>query len=693
MNTAKPQIRTAMLGIVLGLLCHPLTASAGVDDCLKTALNAANPKDLERAAAFASQHPTCLQNLVPPTLVPYLALSGAVDVANKSGALDEVGLGFGNSYTQCKNNLDPGQHAVKQLKPVLQPVCGTLSMNCQMFEGSAADEVNSELTSEVPLLGLMPCACAAATSGLGVERLVELLKTGQQCGATLQELAEALNDTAGAITDAGQALLEGAAGLVSDLGCAVFGCDEEKPLPMPAENFDALYLKPLTHRLLMDKEQDGDAFKQRMSGLNKACQDFYLAHYDTDNGACTGNMIKLRNRIDQLYVALQQKGENYYAVYVEPELQNWAFNHFGENSAPWVAKQEAQCRSDAVDAFPMPDPFARCKLLEQVNTQTVSGLLAGSFNELNKKIAQQCQAEQQPYVVNPPDDIYAMACEPVAKKTPVAVLGAMMQWKQRMDKAASAGCTNSGTPASVSCPDFDSFVACRKAVKDAPFLCGGDADVRLAQGVLHVLNAESAKAGKPMRCRIVQDTLQCDRPIKLQQCKTYMAQYGDLIGIAGAQAQCTAGDDSEYTQLRQRAAQVAAVLNGYEPSTAGAAPVARAPDSGILKLQGLLTQSLAQQVHAAAAAQCHVEAPDWLRIRCPSDFIWDSDPARVQKVVALLGAPLALCPNDPEADGADLPCLDGMPVGAFPEQAKPEDKPAELPAINPAVLKIKPIRF
>ena len=91
--------RTRMLCLWLALAGLPLAARAGVDDCLKTALNAANPKDLERAATFATQHPTCLQNLVPPTLVPYVALSGAIDVANKSGALDEAGLGFGNSYT------------------------------------------------------------------------------------------------------------------------------------------------------------------------------------------------------------------------------------------------------------------------------------------------------------------------------------------------------------------------------------------------------------------------------------------------------------------------------------------------------------------------------------------------------------------------------------------------------------------
>lgn len=173
------QARIIASGILLGLLWLPLPAKAGIDDCLQVALGTANPSDLKKALAFATGHPTCLDNLVPPTLIPYIALSGSLDVANQSGALNQVGLGFGNSYPQCVENMDPGKHAVKQLAPVLKPVCSTLNMNCNAFEGAAADEVNAQLVSEVPLLGMMPCACAAATSGLGVERIAELLKAGQ----------------------------------------------------------------------------------------------------------------------------------------------------------------------------------------------------------------------------------------------------------------------------------------------------------------------------------------------------------------------------------------------------------------------------------------------------------------------------------------------------------------------------------
>ena len=109
-----------------------------------------------------------------PTLVPYVALSGSLDVANQSGALNKVGLDF-STYQQCANKVNPGKATVKQLAPVLKPVCGNLNMDCQMFEGTAADEVNEQLASEVPLLSLLPCSCAAATSGLGVEKIATLV--------------------------------------------------------------------------------------------------------------------------------------------------------------------------------------------------------------------------------------------------------------------------------------------------------------------------------------------------------------------------------------------------------------------------------------------------------------------------------------------------------------------------------------
>ncbi len=206
MNSSPIRHFTALMFAALFCAMPHHSAQAGVDDCLKAALNTANPDDLKKAAAFAYNHPTCLSNLLPPTLVPYVALSGSLDAANQSGALNQVGLGF-STYQQCANNINPGKQAVKQLAPVLKPVCGTLNMDCGVFEGPAADEVNSQLASEVPLLSLLPCSCAAATSGLGVEKIAGLLKDAKKCGATVAQVAEAFSDAAVGVYDvAGDAL-------------------------------------------------------------------------------------------------------------------------------------------------------------------------------------------------------------------------------------------------------------------------------------------------------------------------------------------------------------------------------------------------------------------------------------------------------------------------------------------------------
>lgn len=244
-------LRVFLLCLCLAL---PSISSAGVGDCLKSALSTVNPADLARAAKFASQHPSCLADFVPPTLVPYTALSSSVDAANQSGILNKVGLGFGDNYKQCIANLDPGSHALKLLAPVLKPVCNNLNMDCNAFEGQAADQVNQQITQQVPLLSLMPCSCAAATSGLGVQKLVELVKVTESCGAPIAEAAQLLYDaskgvykTGEAIVNLGESGLEttGAVvnefvGILKSFGCSVAklfgGCSSPKQTGLGVAN-------------------------------------------------------------------------------------------------------------------------------------------------------------------------------------------------------------------------------------------------------------------------------------------------------------------------------------------------------------------------------------------------------------------------------------------------------------------------
>ena len=227
----------------------PLPARADVGSCLKLAYKAADPKDLKRSADFALNHSQCLPNLAPPTLVPYIAISAALDSANQSGALKPVGLDFGNSYAVCAAKINPGKLAMKQLAPILKPVCSTINMNCNAFEGAAADEVNSQIVAEVPLLSLLPCACAAATSGLGVQRIAELVNSAKQCGSTLAEAGKFIGDAANGVYGAGKdvaqtaeetlkaaenlgkAVISGVSGTVCTIAGYFGACDSSSPPP------------------------------------------------------------------------------------------------------------------------------------------------------------------------------------------------------------------------------------------------------------------------------------------------------------------------------------------------------------------------------------------------------------------------------------------------------------------------------
>lgn len=247
-STMSSRHRSPVLVILiacLGLL--PWTeAAAGLDDCLKAAMNTADPDDVKKAAMFAANHPACLADLVPPHTVPYVAMAGSLDAANQSGALNQVGLGF-NGYAQCKANFDPGHATLKQLAPVLKPICSSLNMDCQVFEGSATDQVNAQLVEQVPLLSMLPCACAAATSGLGVEKLAKLTRDAQQCASTVGEIGKALSSVASGGLKLGQgavdlgedaakaavALGEDIAKSIGSAGCAISklwgGCEGTPP--------------------------------------------------------------------------------------------------------------------------------------------------------------------------------------------------------------------------------------------------------------------------------------------------------------------------------------------------------------------------------------------------------------------------------------------------------------------------------
>ena len=212
----------------------PLPAQADIQDCLQAAYAAVDPNDMVLAAKFATNHPTCLSNLVPPYVIPYAALSGSLDVANQSGALNKVGMGF-NSYGTCAAKFDPAKVSLKAMSPVIKPICNTIDINCQALEQPAANAINSQLAQEFPVLSMLPCACAAATSGLGVAKIADLVGKTKSCGGTVVQVAGYLNDGAKGAYKEGKQIVNTIGNTANDLACDVIslfgGCSSAPPPP------------------------------------------------------------------------------------------------------------------------------------------------------------------------------------------------------------------------------------------------------------------------------------------------------------------------------------------------------------------------------------------------------------------------------------------------------------------------------
>lgn len=213
-------------------------AKAGLDDCLGAVFSAADPNDLALAANFVADHGECLPNFVPPTLVPYLAVSGTLDGLNQSGALNKAGLGFGNrDYNACTAQFDIGKQGIAKLMPVIGPVCKNLGLSCSSLANGVGNASNAQLQSEIPFLGLLPCSCAVATSGLGAEKLKDIVNKTQSCGVALQDVGKVLGDGAKGAYAIGKSAVQTGENIVQAGVCAVEslfgGCDSSDPPPPP----------------------------------------------------------------------------------------------------------------------------------------------------------------------------------------------------------------------------------------------------------------------------------------------------------------------------------------------------------------------------------------------------------------------------------------------------------------------------
>lgn len=518
-------------------------------------------------------------------------------------------------------------------------------------------------------------------------------KAGVAVGCALIPGGGAKDLLCGEIGKFALAAVEGVVSLLGDVGGAVAGFfgigGDDGPTPMSPEDYYVLYEQPAYHRLVMALDARDGSAEKLAHALYLNCRAYYggFEHYATNS--CESDELRVLTAAGDLRRSLLAEGESWLQMHAVPKLHDWARANFGGDSSAFVVNELQQCQQDLREDIPLPEPgFQRCELMKSKYRQ-----FPMITEELVAKLDAPCQAEAQSMVVLPPNDGYRMACDVVARKLPVRVIGEMGVWRQRMNLAQGLGCGNDGTPNSVHCDSYASQAACMKAMPEAASFCQfdkGKADVEFAQQVFAELYRQSASAGKPQRCLRTGSEVLCFRPVKRQGCKTYALLKGDAFGLARRGDDiCKLQSDPQYDALKARAGQILARLNGQAATALAPRPRLATDDSAPLQVPHTLRSGgIAASAALAPEGPCRLSYDDPLRIHCESGFRWDADAARAKTVRQINGGDFGICGPDLETDGADLPCLDGVAVGAFPSGSS---TPAPPPVrIRPRVVVPRP---
>lgn len=514
-------------------------------------------------------------------------------------------------------------------------------------------------------------------------------KAGVTVGCALIPGGQAKDLLCGEIGKLALAVAEGVASVLSDAGEAVadflgLGEDDE-PAPMPAEDYFRLYEMPAYHRMVMSLDAADGSAEQLAQALYQNCRNYYGGYDHYAGNDCEVNKSLFLQRTADLHKRLLAEGASWLQMHAEPKLHDWARQNFGGDVSSFVFGEVWQCRADLQAAIPMPEPgFQRCDMLKArlESLPMVTSNVVAKFDGM-------CRVEANSMVVIPPNDAYKLACEGVSRKLPARIVGQMGVWKQRMNLAQSAGCANEGNPNSVHCDTYASQAACMKSVPEAASICRMDrakADLDFAQQLFAELYRQSASAGKPQRCLRADAQVLCFRPVKFQGCRTFVLLKGDQLGLTPRAGEfCKLLADPQYEELKARALQIVGRLNGQVAATLAPRPrLASNATASLPAPHGLSSGGIAPSAALALEDACHVSLEDPLRIHCKTGFQWDADPDRARAVRQLNDGQFALCGPDLETDGADLPCLDGVAVGAFPSgPAAPPTRPRlTLPRIT-----------
>lgn len=527
-----------------------------------------------------------------------------------------------------------------------------------------------------------------------------LKKSGITVGCALIPGGEVKDIVCGELGKIAGAVLDGAGSVVGAVGGfigSMFGGGSDSA-PMSEEDYYRLNFMPWYHWSVVHQlDEDTPASNQVLNAPFKPCVEYFDSHrYSLQQAvtACSNLRTRLGNSGYAIGNAFRQETDSYYQLHFAPKLYEWAEMSFGNDNINIYAKQAMNtCVADERTHIPLPNPgFDQCQAMKEALAS-----LPPIVQDTGNKLYAQCQAQANARAVPADNDAYTRICKPMVNRIIGKVIFvAMADLKSSMNKAAAAGCPNTGTPKSILCDSFPARAACVKAIPEHASMCALDYD-RAVSGLAQIIVDAVSSSDRP--CRLDGRRIACVHPTQQVNCNSARQAIGDAWGpsaIAGIA--CEPLEDADYDQLRQKAQTLVSTLNGSyaaNPTTSPPCQGAACQDQmgGHLLAPGPsihgLTKSGPTLQNNAPIEGCSLARRDPLVVNCAASFHWDANAERAMAVYEILGSTGVYCPFDEDRDGADAPCISGGPtLSPAVDSSRPRPAP-----VNPVRLhRLTPIR-
>jgi hypothetical protein len=433
---------------------------------------------------------------------------------------------------------------------------------------------------------------------------------------------------------------------------AIFGDDSH----MPYDKYFALYWEPWYHYgTWLCVTQDCAGLGNLNSSIKGPCVDYFDSHdqyRSTARTTCSNFVAKFDNRVKEFAARMQVAAE----IHVDtlwPVAQTLAVSDYVKNQSQPKLFFQLNCETALIRQFPFPEPN------EYTCEVTKSAFMKSLFLQPLAEFAYTtCMASADKQWPSP--TAWSAACAPAADRFQALFQQEKDYLGERLGELVLGGCLipggNTGTEAiHLECTNYPVYQSCLAILSH-----GAEQQhcaLNQAAADQKVINALMAQLGT-RRCQVSGSDIVCRRPWKVDSCKAMLPQ---MLGSSAplSQLQCK-GDGmavAAFVMTAKQAEDTLAVLNGggggerESPTAAGGRPEAPTAMRG----------RLCKQTWDPLAIDCRSKAP----------------------LAAHPEITLPACPQDPNQDGADTPCL--MPrIFKSDSENLPGEMAVDSPAVSPA---------